>query len=625
MAIIRRPGSVANGIPRSGFPSLDGDRRVELVEPACGLLMATARATCSGVFAGSAATFLAVSGKDGAVLWNHVAGFDSPRDGSSKPRQTDGRSPPALAGKPGAPGRRITVAGPTWSSRMQLFCRRPKRARRKRTRQRAGAAPRNQELLFQRVAMAISGKTGSWLWSHALDPKCDGVREKLERSAGMLVEAAKSRFLAFLFDSHWSGLDPATGNILAGPHDLGFTPAYPIVHADLDGDGQIDVLALGPASTGTEKVLYAFSVKPFRQRWAAGVGDAFDPNATPAQPWEKLFRNRPTFPASALITDLDGDGKTDIIVPDSGSMPPLAGQRGLRRIDGETGATRWQRPLRPQTPSDDGVAHIVAAPDLDGDGTRDVVAVSVYQGRDPSVSLTVPPDEPHRVYVDALSGKDGRVLWIAHEDLAHARLTRIPAPLWWGRGPDGWPLLALQLGGEDPDPSPYGFRDESTAAPSVRVFEASTGTKRHAIVGLDRMSAADLNGDGLVDLWGEVDGELRAFRGEAPEAWRALGQFEPATATDPNSDSTKSSSADLDRDGVADTLIAGLEAPGARFFDLTGSQVAVARSGRDGRVIWKAVIDPRGSWHWPYSGDAYELVAFPLPVGDIDGDGTPGS
>ena len=48
------------------------------------------------------------------------------------------------------------------------------------------------------------------------------------------------------------------------------------------------------------------------------------------------------------------------------------------------------------------------------------------------------------------------------------------------------------------------------------------------MIGLERAGFAELDGDGLVDLWGEVDGELRAFRGEGPEAWRALGRFDRA-------------------------------------------------------------------------------------------------
>ena len=47
---------------------------------------------------------------------------------------------------------------------------------------------------------------------------------------------------------------------------------------------------------------------------------------------------------------------------------------------------------------------------------------------------------------------------------------------------------------------------------------------------------ADLDGDGLADLWGAVDGELRAFRGEAPEAWRALGRFEPTGSSGDGTD-----------------------------------------------------------------------------------------
>ncbi len=153
---------------------------------------------------------------------------------------------------------------------------------------------------------------------------------------------------------------------------------------------------------------------------------------------------------------------------------------------------------------------------------------------------------------------------------------------------------------------------------------------------------ADLDGDGLTDLWGEVDGELRAFRGEAPEAWRALGRFDragsyrgegpaarralersaPAGSSQARSGIVGNGMVDFDGDGVADTLIGGLEAPGNWNHETTGSHTAVARSGRDGRVIWKTEIDPRKSWFDPNSGDTYDLVAFPLPAGDLDGDGT---
>ena len=58
----------------------------------------------------------------------------------------------------------------------------------------------------------------------------------------------------------------------------------------------------------------------------------------------------------------------------------------------------------------DSLAHLLAAPDLDADGTRDLIVVSRFSGREPNNQIFREP-EPARVYVDALSGKDGRELW----------------------------------------------------------------------------------------------------------------------------------------------------------------------------------------------------------------------
>ena len=57
--------------------------------------------------------------------------------------------------------------------------------------------------------------------------------------------------------------------------------------------------------------------------------------------------------------------------------------------------------------------------------------------------------------------------------------------------------------------------------PVVHILEASTGRMLHTIAGLSWPRLADLDGDGLEDLWGSVEGKLRAFRAGPPEAWRS--------------------------------------------------------------------------------------------------------
>ncbi len=54
-----------------------------------------------------------------------------------------------------------------------------------------------------------------------------------------------------------------------------------------------------------------------------------------------------------------------------------------------------------------------------------------------------------------------------------------------------------------------------------------------------------------------------------------------------------------------------------------GTRTAVARSGRDGHSIWKTRIDVRRGLLDRDLGEDYNLSSFPLPAGDLDGDGTP--
>jgi hypothetical protein len=135
---------------------------------------------------------------------------------------------------------------------------------------------------------------------------------------------------------------------------------------------------------------------------------------------------------------------------------------------------------------------------------------------------------------------------------------------------------------------------------------------------------ADLDGDGLTDLWGDADGQLRAFRGEPPEAWRALGPFSPARKVDQSwTGNMERQAADFDGDGIADTLGGRLSFSVSSSSEETGSRTIIARSGRDGHALWKTVLDPPWLWFLPEPARSYGHDVFPVPAGDLDGDGTP--
>jgi outer membrane protein assembly factor BamB len=556
---------------RGGFvelaPDLDGDGTGDVV-----------------FFSRTSAAIVALSGKDGSMLWIFLAndgGSGGPRrDDFDKLKRMLRSELRSTADEPAV----ADVDGDGTLDLIATFC--------------FSDAYDKQPGAW--IVMAISGRSGRRVWSHSIEKPAGARLAGRKDQPAVVLRGPRSTLVACVDGSEWTGLDAATGKPLFGPIDLGGNPVVPVQHADLDGDGEPEILALGPGPGGKQRTLQAFSIKSGHPIWSATVDAAY---ATPQ------IDDFP--PDPPLIADLDQDGRAEILVPDSGPITPSATYRGVRLIDGRNGETRWRRPMGPQAVEDDGLAEAVVAPDLDGDGVREVVTVSVCNtGARPAI------------YVDALSGKDGHALWWWKADMPK-ELTRIATPVWWGHGPDGWPLLALPLGGESPDELYDLVESDPVAPPVVHLLEASTGRQRHTVIGLASPKFADLDGDGQADLWGEVDGELRAFRGEAPEAWRALGWFEPAGSSGAEAEAVGERTVDFDGDGVADTLIGYVAAPGSHDPETTGSHTAVVRSGRDGHVIWKSIVDPIETWFSPTSGNAYTLSAFPLPVGDFDGDGVP--
>ena len=184
--------------------------------------------------------------------------------------------------------------------------------------------------------------------------------------------------------------------------------------------------------------------------------------------------------------------------------------------------------------------------------------------------------------------------------------------------------------------------------PLVHNLEASTGRAVSSVVGLGRVGVADLDGDGLADLWGEANGQLRAFRGESPEVWRALGSFgtarefsrwaasvvQPASRSGwrwdrryvdrrpegsrPHGRWMPSPATRWDRFVIRDSH-GSIQRPVLRRAVERSSPARAATDTRSGRPS----SIPGGSGTNAITGRSYNLAAQSLPAGDLDGDGTP--
>ncbi len=538
-------------------------------------------------------SMLALSGKDGSFLWEYTASADGlggpdphgpawpenveqiPRFGRvlGLPLQSDvdgDRTPDVVAA--------FAVLDDTWTGGLRP----PGPANR--------LNPWTTPHPGRRVIAAISGRTGRPIWSYQIDPKPTSVPfDPFDRGVA-LRKGRRGSTVCFMEGNRCLALDAASGRARAGePINLGFAPERPVEFADLDGDGAPDLLALGnPAGTGTQE-LVAISLTTGKRLWNVPVGIPFD------------YPHPPLIMSWPLAADLDGDGRAEVFVPEIAHTDSRA-FGGVRMLDGATGSKRWFHAMRPQTQAKDGLEHLIVAPDLDGDGMRDVVAVSRYNGRYP---FRMNSGEPHRIYVDALSGKDGRSLWWWSTDVQTsydpASLLVWP-PFWWARGDDGWPMLALPLGGRLKGDTGRAAGTGQEEPPRIHLLSGSRGRELHSLEGLSWPESADLDGDGLDDLWGSVDGKLRAFRAPGPVGWRMLGRFDGA--------------GDLDGDGIGDVLTR----PSDEI--ASNSPMVEARSGRDGHLLWQT----RAAWDSSIADrmtlGIHRIATEPLPGGDVDADGT---
>ena len=553
-------------------------------------------------------SLLALSGKDGSMLWTYSAQVDGrggpdphgpawPQSLKQVPRQGRVMGAPSLRDIDGDGVKDLIAAFALFEDGPQVLAR---------------PGPNKQSAVLEsdqwahrgrRVVAAISGRSGQAVWSHPIDPQTTRFpKHTLERGTSLIGDRGDAT-IAFVASSEWIGLDPVTGQPRGQTIDLGFAPVCPAQYADLDGDGHPEVVALGPGPAANQQTLTAFSCQTGHALWSQTIRAQYE---------SPLIAPNPNWP---LIVDLDGDGRSEIVVADSGPLGNGDDYRGVRLVDGASGADRWVRPIHPRAPVfapmamfDDGLAQVIAAPDLDGDGMRDLVGVSRFDGRHFSYG-------PPTIYVDAISGRDGHSLWWWRAEFKMSYRDASPLiwpPLLWGRGPDGWPMLAISLGGTlgpnaDPLAPPYRHQEP----PRVHLLSVANGRELHAIDGLSWPRQADLNGDGLEDLWGAVDGKLRAYRGDEPEAWRVLGRYRRA--------------GDLDGDGIADALSDDLRVRLDIHDEWRKTLTAVSHSGRDGRILWRTRLDYQGPWFEQYvEGDpGYALSSFPLPGGDFDGDGAP--
>jgi len=526
------------------------------------------------------ATLLAVSGKEGRVLWWLRRERDLDEMLSNLPGHvySTAVAEPTLTGadEEGVPDLIVTFAATSYTS----------------------DADGDTTWTSHKWVEALAGSTGETIWryplGHQVFPGPQG-REGSPFRAGVMTVDGRAVVICAA-DTRLVSLDLHSGKRAWDDRDVGLRAIRAPQLADLDNNGRAEILLLGE-DRQDQLVLMALTSSGAAPIWQKTLSEDWPT-------WKDSYEYRLRDPAIIrwpLLVDLDGDDQPEVIVPAfPKQMDGLSRWGGLEVLDAASGQSRWRRRLRAFHNPALGRDPFIAGPDLDGDGCRELFVATAVD----AYGIAGVP------FVDALSGKDGHTLWWS----ALWRGTSIFSAQrlqWWQLGPDAWPQLVVSTAGTND------------------VVSVGNGRTTHTLSGRDPQ-IADLDGDGIKDLCaldsdtsrhsspGDDHGKLFAIRGMLPEAWRRLGDWQPAE--------------DLDADGIADLVNGNI---GGSFHK---PRRRTAVSGRDGRLLWQSttqfrVISGRvGPGGHPGSNGDNRARLFedphlrkvpPLPHGDLDGDGTP--
>lgn len=422
---------------------------------------------------------------------------------------------------------------------------------------------------------------------------------KLEQTGSHLVIPGAHQFLpggdptdiALVAGKRLLLLDADSGELRRPPIELPFVPGKAVQWADVDGDSTADMITLEeqPDVTGSliQPKLWVWSVARGEPLWSKQL-DAYWPGQ---RSWSTAAPDWP------LVTDLNDDGKSEVIVPDGRSHPPSAAAGGnpsrqmpagnLVVYDGASGKVQWTRSI---VTLDAEVDYFVDGSDIDGDGAREVFAATC----DP---------QGQSLFVDALSGASGKTLWSKGRPIAgestfnHFQIVDVR---WWDSGADGWPQLVVRT----LEPR----RVEGVLKTEVLTFSAGTGRLVSTGHDIADLLPIDLDQDGAEDLIvcddemqsPGIQGSLHAIRGVIRQPWKRLAALDRPTS-------------DLNRDGVRD------------FIRSWGDGTLVACSGASGRKLWRSravrSVAPLGIYPADRA-DGVVPAAAETSSGDLDGDGT---